>query len=320
MSTPTATLIAPAGLPRDRWLQVRRQGIGGSDLPAIAGCSKYRTKLHVYLEKRGEFSDDGGSEAARWGQLLEDVIAREWATRHGVKVRRVGTLAHRDHPWRLVNLDRLVAGCPDGRCALEVKTRNAWDAGSWRDDVPDDVLAQVQWELHVTGLDHVHVFALIGGQRPVHHILHPDQELIAFLVTEAADLWRHVQDGVPPAVDPSALLVDLLDRLHPHRDGTVEVDYAHAVGIAARHAAAAALVSEGEAAKEAAKAEAVALLGGADTAVLPGGEAPAWTYRPQNRAHVDTDRLKADWPDAYAATVTRKPTRPVLRFAKEITS
>jgi predicted phage-related endonuclease len=46
------------------WLQYRRNGIGGSDLAAICGISKYKTLLNVYLEKLGEAPEDTMSEAA----------------------------------------------------------------------------------------------------------------------------------------------------------------------------------------------------------------------------------------------------------------
>lgn len=36
------------------WLQYRRMGIGGSDIAAICGLSKWRSSMHVYLEKLGE--------------------------------------------------------------------------------------------------------------------------------------------------------------------------------------------------------------------------------------------------------------------------
>jgi predicted phage-related endonuclease len=64
------------------WLQYRRLGIGGSDLAAICGISKWRTPVHVYLEKLGEAPEDQMSEAAEWGTRLEPLIADKLATNH----------------------------------------------------------------------------------------------------------------------------------------------------------------------------------------------------------------------------------------------
>jgi len=222
--TPTGILLGHWTPQTEPWYAARRAGIGSSDIPAIVGSSAYATKLHVWLEKRGELPVEEVGEAADWGRFLEPVIAEEFARREGLAVAEVGTIAHAEHRWRRANLDRLVTGCSaaaNGRpvCGVEVKARNAYVAGSWRSDVPDDVLAQTLWQLHVTGLDHMHVACLIGGQRLVHHVVRPDAEVIDYLVAEAAELWESVHTGVLPHVDPGALLIDLLDRLHPDRAG-----------------------------------------------------------------------------------------------------
>lgn len=55
---------------RDEFLHRRRAGIGGSDIAAILGLSKYKTAYDVWLDKRGEApaedeSDKPGSIGAR---------------------------------------------------------------------------------------------------------------------------------------------------------------------------------------------------------------------------------------------------------------
>ena len=39
---------------RQAWLAERRTGIGGSDAAAACGLSKYKTRLELWLDKRGE--------------------------------------------------------------------------------------------------------------------------------------------------------------------------------------------------------------------------------------------------------------------------
>jgi predicted phage-related endonuclease len=60
-------LIATDNLTRDEWLDYRRKGIGGSDIAAICGLSKWEKAIHVYLEKIGEAPETEMSEAAEWG-------------------------------------------------------------------------------------------------------------------------------------------------------------------------------------------------------------------------------------------------------------
>ncbi len=130
--TPTAYRVLPADADRDTWLTARRDGIGSSDVPPILGVSDYTTAVHVYRDKRGELVDDAG-EAALWGHLLEEPVAREWARRQRSVIQRVGLVARVDEPWMRATLDRQVLECPMDRsvrtrCALEVKCRSAFKA------------------------------------------------------------------------------------------------------------------------------------------------------------------------------------------------
>jgi putative phage-type endonuclease len=318
--TPTATVAGawPANTPE--WYAVRRTGIGSSDVPAILGYSRYKSAAHVWAEKRGELGPEDGSEAAAWGHLLEDVVAREWANRHGVMLATPPTLRHHVHAHWLANPDRLVVGCPDdpdgAGCVLEVKTRSAYVAGSWREDVPDDVLAQTQWQLLVTGLSHAHVACLVGGQRLVEHTVVAEPPVAAYVADQADAVWAAVQDGVRPQVDDAALLLDLLDRLYPKREGVLEVDAAVVEGLRARYKAAAAAEKAAKEEKTAAKA-AVALLLGEHCELAVAGATVA-TFKPDLRSAVDLARLRRDHPAAYADCVSPSPTTPILRWKKDI--
>lgn len=309
-------VILPASADRAEWLAVRRGGIGSSDVADIMGVG-YKTAGHVYYDKRGELPDDDAGEAALWGNLHEETVAREWARRNRSTVRRVGLIARRDHPWKMCTLDRRVAECPLRRdireqCACEVKTRSAWSAGSWRRDVPDDVLAQVLWQIHVTGYDHIHVACLIGGNDYRQYVVRRqgNEQLIDDIVTVAFRMWLDIQAGRPPATtgeeSPDALL-DLYGRLHPDREGVADLDGDPAVGLAAyedlrtyeeqrlREAAA-------RREKKAAKARLVARLGGAAHAALDGDL--AYSYEATSRRVCDMERLNERYPDAYADCVT----------------
>src|SRR5581483_6271255 len=151
-------------------------------------------------------------------------------------VRRVGVIAHEHEEWMQCSLDRLCTECPLARdkaetCALEVKTRNAFVASRWNREVPDDVLAQCLWQLAVSGLDHIHVACLIGGQDYRQFTVRREghQDIIADIVTVARRLWfDHIVPGLPPLAvveeDAPDALRDLYDALNPERDGVIELD------------------------------------------------------------------------------------------------
>ena len=299
--TPTGVLITSALPESEEWLQARRDGLTATDLPKILGVSQYGTALDVWTVKTGTMPDPFvDNEYAQWGQLLEDVIAREGARRDGISVRRVGVLANRDEPWQRASLDRLTTGCTPGeRCGVEVKTRSAYVAGRWRDDVPDDTLAQVVWQLHVTGLDHMHVYALLGGNRLEQHVIRRTDvtDVEAMAVTAATDLWQHIQDGTRPDVNPTPALVDSLNRLFTTRDGTVVADDT-ALTWRDEYLSAAADVKAAEGRKKTAQAALMQALGPATEAVSRDGKR-LWSVTASSRTSVDIPALTA----AYGTAV-----------------
>lgn len=232
--TPTAFLVLPSDAKRERWLQARRDGITATDLPKILGMSDYGTAIDVWQDKLGLANDDfetgiGENEAAFWGITFEDVLAREWAKHNNVSVRRIGIIAHTDQPWMRATLDRLVSGCPDGRCALEVKTRSVYVAKDWQEKPPADVVAQVDWQALVSGLDHTHVIGLIGGQRLVQHVVPaPTEKRRAELIEAAHIVWESVGSGEAPKLPEALWTEDYLDQLHTDRGGEVEIPLATA--------------------------------------------------------------------------------------------
>jgi len=200
---------------REEWLAERRTGIGGSDIAAVLGLSPWRSPLDVYRDKV-DGQEQPLTEAMRWGLLLEDLIAREYAYRAQVTIQRVNSLLRSPgRDWAIASLDRVILS--PGKHArvhrgqlkgadgiLEVKAVNAFSADAWgRDDDPDAVpvhyAAQCMWYLGVTGLPWCDVAALIGGQHLVIKRIERDEETIAAMFERAERFWfDHVLARIPP--------------------------------------------------------------------------------------------------------------------------
>lgn len=287
----------------DAWFGLRRAGITATDLPKILGLSGYGNARSVWHDKRGELPRDESGEAAVWGNLLEDVVAQEWARRFEQPVRRVGVLANLTEPWMIASCDRLELG---RNAALEVKTRNQFVAGRWRDELPDDVLAQVAWQRRVVGFDFVDVACLIGGQSLVTHRYERDTELEDYLVASASAVWEGVQAKVPPPVEMDGVLLKLLEALYPDRSGVREVEHAEAVRLLLAYSQAAGLAETAKQAKEAVKAEIVSALGEAEVLALKGGadDAPLFTYRAQEKSSVNVKDLEDNDVELYESLLS----------------
>ena len=218
------TFAKTLDMPRDEWLELRRQGIGGSDAAAILGLNPWKTAMDVWLEKTGEFTEDEepGNEKMYWGNVLEDIVAREFAARTGLKVRRRNAiLQHRKHHFMIANVDRLVIGRKAG---LECKTTGQYSADDWAMGVPDYYIPQVQHYMAVTGYQSWYVAVLIGGQEFRFFKLTRDNHFIKELIEAEHEFWQMVEDKTPPPIDGTKASSELVKRLYPEAEKGKETE------------------------------------------------------------------------------------------------
>jgi len=207
---------------REEWLDARRAGVGGSDLPTLAGISNYGSEYEVYQSKVTSLNDEAG-EAAELGHLLEPVLGDLFSTRTGLPVLDPKVLVqHPEYPFMLANPDRLVI-LPTGRYAiLEIKTRSAYFSQHWRYGVPVEVELQVRHYMEVLGLRTAFVAVLIGGQQFKHFRIERSPEIAERIIALEAEFWQRVVDRDPPA--PTHVDSDLVGGLFvPERDRAATV-------------------------------------------------------------------------------------------------
>lgn len=336
VSTLPYKVIVPAGADREPWLMARRGGVGSSDVANILGVGG-NSAQHVYYDKVGELplEDDDAGEAALWGQLDEETTAREWARRNRSTVRRIGLIARKDEPTHMCTLDRLIRECPSARhgsevCALEVKHRNAFVAGKWKRSIPDDVLAQVLWQMHVTGFTHIHVACRIGGNDYRQYAIRRRDHaaLLDDVVTAVTRFWaEHVKARrVPPLTGTENVdrALDLFEALHPDRSGIAAFDGLEAVDVdqlLTEYEVQRLTEKRAKQAKDAAKLRLIERLGDNEGAVLWDRHTRAYGWDSTNRdgdplvkESIDMARLAEKHPDAYRDCLR---TKPVRRFAIE---
>ncbi len=219
-------LVKTLDMERDEWLEHRRQGIGGSDAAAILGINPWKTPMDVWLEKTGEFEDEQeDNEKMYWGNVLEDIIAREFSLRTGMKVRRRNAiLSHRTYPFMLANVDRLVVG---HRAGLECKTAGHYASDNWEMGVPEFYQAQVQHYMAVTGYEAWYVAVLIAGQEFKFFRLTRDNQFIKDMIDAEQDFWQKVQNMTPPPLDGTKASCELIKRLYPKAEKDKEIQLPH---------------------------------------------------------------------------------------------
>lgn len=191
--------MSDTDIQRIDWLNERRKGIGGSDAPKVLGVSKWGGPIDVYMRKVTAPTNDTQSEAAYWGHVLEDVVAKEFERRSGLQVEpHTKTEYSAEYPFMLANVDRVIVGENVG---LECKTAHAMKAGEWSDDkIPDDYYVQVQHYCGVMRWVGCWIACLIGGQSFVYKYIPRNDVFIADMTAKEGAFWNeHVVPRIPPA-------------------------------------------------------------------------------------------------------------------------
>ncbi|MCY9543808.1 YqaJ viral recombinase family protein [Paenibacillus alvei] len=192
-------LISTKDMPHDEWLEWRKKGIGGSDVAAICGMSRYRSPVEVYLDKLGDIPPIEDNPKMAAGRRLEPFIADWFAEDTGYKVWRQNYIfQHPEHEFMFANIDRWLPGMNAG---LEIKNTSEYGRDDWSGtQAPTEYILQCNHYMAVTGADRWFIAVLIGGWDFQWRVIERDDDLISNLVTVEREFWQnHVLAKVPPA-------------------------------------------------------------------------------------------------------------------------
>ncbi len=192
-------LVSTKNMTHDDWLRWRMQGIGGSDVAAICGMSRYRSPMNVYLDKIGELPPLDDNPKMKAGRMLEPLIADWFAEETGLKVRRQNAIfQHREHPFMLANIDRWV---PGENAGLECKNTSEYSSADWEGvEAPAEYIMQCNHYMAVTGADRWYLAVLIGGWNFQFRLIERDDDLIRMLIDVEREFWNeHIVAKVPPS-------------------------------------------------------------------------------------------------------------------------
>lgn len=200
----------------------RMQYIGGSDIAAIMGQSRWKTPYRLWAEKTGkiEMPDLSGRESVEMGNRLEQFVAEIFSEKTGKTVRRAPKMyRHPQYPFLVANIDRLIVG---GDELLECKTCSAYKLEEWENKIPREYVLQVIWYLGITGRKRGWIACLIGGQKFDYKPIDFDQELFDMMLDKALKFWELVQKKVPPLILPED--DETLAELYPtHTEDLIEL-------------------------------------------------------------------------------------------------
>ena len=187
----------------------RANYLGGSDIGAILGFSKYRTPLDVWLEKTSRTVNKVDNLPVRFGSFAESFVASEYAAQTGYAlIHNEAGVTHPRYPFMVGHIDRFVFNNSDdadgelfhidSSCTashlLECKTASPFNQSDWgdlgTDEVPMSYLVQCLWYLAITNLERCDVAVLFGNSDFRIYEVYRDQELEDLITAKATAFWN----------------------------------------------------------------------------------------------------------------------------------
>jgi len=183
--------------------EARKSGLGATDCAVVLGLSPYKTPYELWLEKTGRAEEEPilSDDRLHLRHAHEETIAREYARRKNVKLRRVNqTVVHKRLPFMFCNLDRVVIGL---KRIIECKSSSGFMRFTWgesgTDEAPLYYILQVQHQIACADYDEGEIAALIDIDDYRTYPLPRNEKIIAKIEDANERFWNeHVLADVPP--------------------------------------------------------------------------------------------------------------------------
>lgn len=316
----------------------RKSHLGGSDLAAVFGCSRFMSNLELYYKKIGKkpriVEDDPIKEVIlAYGHACEDVCAQAWQLRYPEwDIRSDETIYnHPRFPFLSANLDRVIRG-EDGcwmvgeiKCPVVSEAEQMW----WNDGkdlldyqkmiVPLEYELQVRLYMAILGIWQARFAVMFSPTHIIYRRVVRDLDKEAAILKACDDFWNnHVLCEVPPDIinnEKNPLLaLDAVKRFSPKpKDAAVRLPVSlenTAVSFMELTARKQKLAKEEDELKKQLAVLSVKIgtaLGESTKGYIDctDGSTVEIKFNPQNgRRSIDYNKLKEDYPDAYDACVS----------------
>jgi len=190
-------------------LELRKQGVGGSEVAAVMGLSPWEGPLQVYARKLGLAEEAESTLPMKIGVALEEVILQEYSKIKGVQVgRNARTWQHPTKPWRLATPDGFAGNGNTIKWGVEAKAvGSALGFGEGQEDVPAHYLIQCLWYRNVMSdvlgiqIPWWDLVVLIGNKEVRVYRIEQNDDLELAMLDAVDTFWQqHVEPQIPPPV------------------------------------------------------------------------------------------------------------------------
>lgn len=228
----TGTPIPPLTPGSPEWLRT----ISASKIPAILGISPWQSKFALWHLMAGNTEPWAGNKTTERGTFLEAAVHNWFVSQHeDLNVYPGASYSHPDHsdwtaaPDGMAEVPPLDGAMHGDLYGIEIKTSqysDGWGKAGTA-EIPPYYLAQVAWQMVVTGMKRVYVPVLFGQPFEFREYVvnYEDVEAdIPVIIAAVEDFQESLADGVQPDIDGSSATYQTIRELHPEIDGeTVEL-------------------------------------------------------------------------------------------------
>lgn len=207
------------------WLDLRKTGIGGSEVAAICGLSKWTSPYTLWCQKTGRISDQiPPNDAMEWGTRLEPVIIDKFEDNHPeLKIfRDVGTWHHPERRFQVTNPDGIFEDADGNLGVLEIKTAMYED--DWREGVPRYYETQVQWYMQTFGIKRAYVAVLFHGNSYKEYEVEANEFAQDAALSQVESFIEYLDKDIEPDFDGSKSTLETVRTQHPDIDADGEVE------------------------------------------------------------------------------------------------
>ena len=207
---------------RDQWLAERTKDITSTEAAALYGLSPYLTEFELFHQKRdGVVVSIDPNERMKWGNRLEDAIARGAAEDNGWQIEKLDVYM-RDTAARIgSSFDYEITSAYGDRGILEIKNvdglqyRQNWiDDGNGSIEAPEHIELQIQHQMEVSGYNWTALVALVGGNELKMTIRKRDYEIGQDLRARSAAFWASIAANKAPSPDYVADAEFMIKKLY----------------------------------------------------------------------------------------------------------
>lgn len=208
-------------------VQDRINYVGASEVAAVVGLNKWKSRLAVWMEKAGKVprEDIMGKIPIRVGMALESHIASWWANDHNCEITRYDRyLVHPKMPRYGASLDYIMGEEDKPDSVVEIKTVSEKSFGYWPPGAPPtNYIIQVQAQMDIADVGEGFLVVLVGNRSIETYRLVRRPTLGGLLRDKVEEFWKSVDDDTPPPPDFKAD-ADVISHLAPADNKIIKGD------------------------------------------------------------------------------------------------